>query len=411
MARDRRLWINGKEENCEHTQRRYVSGFQTKPESIRICLPSGFAGMLRRDKSGCGSFWLKEEYSSVGVFTRYAFFQKFFLSYQKSSATRQMRIFRGCHKRQAINPHTAYWLSSTGTAIKRRIISNRSTRRRSMNGTIAQLVTLTCYGNAFLSGQATTQFYSTNSTFLYCEQATFVTIGTTFLGKPKETEIAHDPGAWFTYLKGRGANGFRLARAPQNKPGISDRMTAGFVGGGGDWTIEVILPKGESEHWMPRWEVGNQKALDKRIWRVTYGRISTGKTVLSPAPELSKAIQELHESLKDVRLFSVQQKLDVFIKLFDEALDTIESKGEKRHGYHQDLAPQGFLSAEAGTILDACQKAWVFGGMGSWNDMGFDGEDQKTYDRVSERLFQAVNTAIAQAATSTMKDGLTTGGR
>ncbi|MCX6984149.1 MAG: hypothetical protein NT118_05260 [Lentisphaerae bacterium] len=54
------------------------------PESIRICRPSG-----------CGSFWLKEEYSSVGVSTRYASVQKFFLSFQKSSATRHMRIFKG----------------------------------------------------------------------------------------------------------------------------------------------------------------------------------------------------------------------------------------------------------------------------------------------------------------------------
>lgn len=59
---------------------------------------------------------------------------------------------------------------------------------------------------------------------------------------------------------------------------------------------------------------------------------------------------------------------------------------------------------EAATLLDACQKAWVFGCMGSWNDMGFDGENQKTYDRVSERLFQAVNVAIEQAATSTNKE-------
>ena len=80
---------------------RAVTGFATLADllavagSIRICLPSGFARMLRRDKSGCGSFWLKKECSSLGVSARYAFFRKFFLSFQKSSATRQMRIFRG----------------------------------------------------------------------------------------------------------------------------------------------------------------------------------------------------------------------------------------------------------------------------------------------------------------------------
>ena len=282
-----------------------------------------------------------------------------------------------------------------------------------MNGTIAQLVALTCYGNTYLAGQATPQFYPTNSTVQFCERVSFVTCGTTFFGfgKPKETEVAHDPDSWFAYLKGRGAKGLRLSRTPQNKPGISDRMSSGFVGGGGYWEIDVILPKGEYEVWMARWEVGNQKAPDNRIWRVTYGRVLTGKADLFPMPELSSAIRELHESLKEVRLFSGQHKLDGFTKSFDDALDTIDTKGEKKHGYHQDIAPKGFLPAEAETLLDACQKAWVFGGMGSWNDMGFEGEEQKTYDRVSERLFQAVNNAIAQAATSSMKADRTNVGR
>jgi hypothetical protein len=47
--------------------------------------------------------------------------------------------------------------------------------------------------------------------------------------------------------------------------------------------------------------------------------------------------------------------------------------------------------------LDACQSAWVFGGMGSWNDMGFEGADQKEYDHVSEQLFAALNETIQAA--------------
>jgi len=84
-------------------------------------------------------------------------------------------------------------------------------------------------------------------------------------------------------------------------------------------------------------------------------------------------------------------------------LDTIETKGRNRHGYHQDLAPTGFLSEEAAVLLDACQTAWVFGGMGSWNDLWFEGEDQGIYERVSERLFEAVNAGIEQAATSSRR--------
>jgi hypothetical protein len=56
-------------------------------------------------------------------------------------------------------------------------------------------------------------------------------------------------------------------------------------------------------------------------------------------------------------------------------------------------------------MLDAAQSAWVFGGMGSWNDMSFDGEEQREYEEVSEQLFTAVNNAICVATNeSFMKD-------
>ena len=61
MARDRRLWRADKEQTPRAAPLRAVTGFATRSESIRICLPSG-----------CGSFWLKEECSSVGVSLRYA---------------------------------------------------------------------------------------------------------------------------------------------------------------------------------------------------------------------------------------------------------------------------------------------------------------------------------------------------
>jgi hypothetical protein len=36
--------------------------------------------------------------------------------------------------------------------------------------------------------------------------------------------------------------------------------------------------------------------------------------------------------------------------------------------------------------------------MGSWNDLGFDGEAGAEYDGVSERLFRRLNAAVAAAA-------------
>ena len=56
MARNSKLWRDGEDWNSGAALKRAVTEFQTKPESIRICCPLG-----------CGSFWLKEECSSLGV--------------------------------------------------------------------------------------------------------------------------------------------------------------------------------------------------------------------------------------------------------------------------------------------------------------------------------------------------------
>ncbi len=103
-------------------------------------------------------------------------------------------------------------------------------------------------------------------------------------------------------------------------------------------------------------------------------------------------------ALADIHQFSERQNCGGFTAGFSKAIETLDSGGEKRHGYHQDLAPDGCLPPLAMRLLDACQSAWVFGGMGSWNDMAFDGEVQVEYDRTSKQLFLILNEVIQAAA-------------
>ncbi len=273
-----------------------------------------------------------------------------------------------------------------------------------MNGPIAQIVALTCYGNAFLSGQDVGTFFPKNSTCTFCDRVNFVVVEKTSLEKAKEAEIAKAPDEWFPFLKSSAARGIRLSRAPQNNPNISDRMSAGFVGGGGTWAMEVLFPESRSEYWIARWEVWNQNAPEHRIWRVTYGRVASGATPMLKSAGLTDVAVRLNKSLREIHSFSERHQCGGFTKCFADALDTLDSRGKNLHGYHKDLAPDGFLSAEATALLDAAQAAWVFGGMGSWNDMGFDGDDQRQYESVSEQLFQTVTEAIVEGANSKYKD-------
>jgi hypothetical protein len=59
------------------------------------------------------------------------------------------------------------------------------------------------------------------------------------------------------------------------------------------------------------------------------------------------------------------------------------------------------MPLEAKQLLGAVQAAWVFGGMGSWNDLGFDGDDQQEYDKLSIELFLLLNQAICSAINTT----------
>lgn len=267
-----------------------------------------------------------------------------------------------------------------------------------MNGPIAQIVALACYGNTVLGGRETKTFFPENSTCTFCDKVNFIVVEKSFLGKFKEKEVAKTPDEWFAYLKTHGVLGIRLSHISKNDPNISDRMSAGFIGGGGTWAMEVILPKGRSRYWVARWEVWNQNAPNKRIWRVTYSQFSEVKTTEVKPADLADVTKELEKAIQEIHTFSEKHDCSGFTKWFADALDTIHSKGKNLYGYHKDLALPGILSDEANMILHACQKSWVFGGMGSWNDMGFDGEEQKEYERVSDQHFRVVNKAIIAGA-------------
>jgi hypothetical protein len=59
------------------------------------------------------------------------------------------------------------------------------------------------------------------------------------------------------------------------------------------------------------------------------------------------------------------------------------------------------MSLEAKQLLGAVQTAWVFGGMGTWNDLGFEGDDRREYDALSGELFLLLNQAICGAVNTT----------
>jgi len=108
-----------------------------------------------------------------------------------------------------------------------------------------------------------------------------------------------------------------------------------------------------------------------------------------------KIKEKLRQTLTEIAEFAFKQDLKSWGEQFDKAKLTLDSLTPESGYYHTDLIPADKYSLTAKQIIFSAGSAWVFGGMGSWNDLGFDNkEDKETYDRLSEQLYSNINEAI-----------------
>lgn len=271
-----------------------------------------------------------------------------------------------------------------------------------MTGPVAQMVALTCHANALLAGREVGTFFPTNSTCQFCDRVVFLGSAGFLQAITGSRDTADTPDEWFRLLVARGATGVHLGwRSRRLASWLPDHMGAGLVGGGGLWQMEVAFRNGRHQAWRAQWVVLNQQAPDQRIWHVAYEGRGAGRAQPWPPADLAAPRDELREAIEQAVSFCAYHDLDGFATGFRDARRELKGKDPEKPAFHQDLAPAGFLSDDARHTLNACQHAWVFGGMGSWNDLGFQGEEQQRYDAVSERLYRAVTTAIQTAANTT----------
>jgi len=181
---------------------------------------------------------------------------------------------------------------------------------------------------------------------------------------------------------------------------LSDRMSAGFVGGGGDWYIATQRGN-KGDCWRAYWKVWDRSAPNNRIWQVDYLLVCDADVTEDPSATDLKGLSERFSSvLVDTEGFAKKHGHDNFAKCFARALECLSSNDPFSLVYHKDLAPAGLLRLDAMRLLACCQAAWVFGGMGSWNDICFEGDENREYERLSDALFNLINEAICEAANS-----------
>jgi hypothetical protein len=265
---------------------------------------------------------------------------------------------------------------------------------------LAQMVALTCYGNAAIRGQRVSDFFPNNSTCKSCESIIFKAGLPTSRGDPLFTTIALTPDQWFESVLRHGRVGLRLRQKALNNPDFFAMVTAS-AGIGREWSIEVLRKDARSEFWICKREIGNEDAPDGRIWRVTYGLYEVSATTPGGLRSLEQICGDFRLTLTEIRAFAEREHCG-FTKRFDDALLALNGPRVDRSSL-SDLIPPETMDDKAISLLNASIEAWVFGGMGSWNDLGWDDESvQAEYESLSDRLLAVVQEAIATAASSSL---------
>jgi hypothetical protein len=269
-----------------------------------------------------------------------------------------------------------------------------------VTGQLVQAVALTAWGNAALRGHPAYvpgRFLARNSSCRFCAAVRFIL---RVSDDPERRVLRHapDPDAWFEHLLAEGVTRLRLhyvsSAPPDAPPADSDRMMAAFIGGGGRWLIEGVQPD-RSDWWEAEWELVEPRPADDRIWRVTWGMPADVPAAADPSPDPEAVRARFATTLEAIAAFARAHAADNFARAFEEGRGYLTADDPPTMDI--DVFPPDTASPTARRLLAAAGAAWVFGGMGSWNDLDFDGADGERYDRLSGDLYALINAAVVAA--------------
>ena len=262
-----------------------------------------------------------------------------------------------------------------------------------MNGELAQVISLVAHGNAFLCGGDVD--LSANSTFQYVSSIKFARYKSN--QDTYGVEVANSVPDWFSFL--RSCNATRLwniafAWQRQDFP----EHTAVAFSGGVPTAIQADMPNGY-ELWYPQWKTGGG---EQKPWLVEYRSLLFPNSHTLPIPKMSTVKNQLKQAVSHAEEFSMRSDVNAghWANWFAKSLELLDSPNPKAP-FHPNMLPNFGFSLDARQVLASAVQSYVFGGMGSWNDMGFEKpEVHKDYERITKELYEVVKFAIVMASNS-----------
>lgn len=276
-----------------------------------------------------------------------------------------------------------------------------------MTGDIIRAITLATYGTAFFKHNYDISALTLeHPSFIFENKVEFLFYKKHFFSKPTWHQYADNPINWLKKLKDDGCTEIRLIFQADNSTTLSgskvpDYKLASFVGGGGNRFIQTVFQT-HSDLWQSREEVTDRDAPNNRIWTVSYGRVAvkqqTPEAIIYDIEEIKN---RLRNKLVDISSFAKYENLSSWAEWFDKAITLIDAPYPFENSNDKLMVPADKIHLETLQLLAGSGKAWCFGGMGSWNDIGFsDKQKQKTYERLTSQLYEIVNSSYIAIANS-----------
>jgi hypothetical protein len=268
-----------------------------------------------------------------------------------------------------------------------------------VDSALAQLICLSSHGSAWLAHGGVADppaLEHENSTFQYVGSVAFE-----LRDSPGGQSRAETVTDWLRQLRDRGVTRLWLA-IPAVLEVTDERVMidthqlagfgttaltadeyrlAGFVNSG--WRFIAATGGQQSELWHATWAEGDPDAPDRRIWSVHYQGACAD--LMSPGADLPAARAQIAAALQAAHEFAARHNLDNWAAWFGRGL---QHAGEMPY-FADMLSPA--TTAEARELAAMAASSWVFGGMGSWNDLTFGTQAaQAEYEEISGNLYAAV---------------------
>lgn len=264
---------------------------------------------------------------------------------------------------------------------------------------ILRALALVAVGNAVLAGRDVSGFWPGDPIFRYTKSLDFMT--------PRESgplaRAAAGPISWFGKLQKRGCRGLRLHTSPMRQDRklghIDERLLVGMVGGGPRWLIEAVYPD-HSELWEGFDRVGDQKDPDRKIWLTAYVLLGDAESADRVDTDVAASSIDLRDALLSIEGVARALPDAPFADAFVAARAALDGQDSS---YPVDFMRYTQIAPEAARLLKAAGRGWVFGAMGSWNDIAVGAELKPRYEAASKALFAALQRAVLVVANSTYR--------